>query len=92
MAARRMSAGARNTSPSSGFTRRTRGGRLVVLSKVEGTGMLRVGHSSPVWISFDRGRIVSAGTVLTASRVVAAALWLERVCRVPPDASDDPNP
>ena len=35
--------------------------------------------------------VVSAATVLTASLVVAAALWLERVCRVPPDASDEPK-
>jgi heme A synthase len=48
----------------------------------------------PGWsVPYVRDRvIVSAATVLTASLVVAAALWLERVCRVPPDASDDPKP
>jgi hypothetical protein len=35
--------------------------------------------------------IVSLVTVVLAGLVVAAALWLERVCRVPPDASDDPK-
>ncbi len=33
--------------------------------------------------------IISVVTVLLAGLVVAAALWLERVCRVPPDSSDD---
>ena len=48
----------------------------------------------PGWsVAYVRDRVVvSAVTVLTASLVVAAALWLERVCRVPPDASDDPKP
>jgi len=47
----------------------------------------------PGWgVAYVRERvIVSAVTVLTAGLVVAAALWLERVCRVPPDASDDPK-
>jgi 4-amino-4-deoxy-L-arabinose transferase-like glycosyltransferase len=35
--------------------------------------------------------VVSLVTVLLAGLVVAAALWLERVCRVPPDSSDDPK-
>jgi hypothetical protein len=47
----------------------------------------------PGWnVPYVRERvIVSAVTVLLAGLVVAAALWLERVCRVPPDASDDPK-
>jgi drug/metabolite transporter (DMT)-like permease len=47
----------------------------------------------PGWgVAYVRERIVIAlVTVLFAGLVVAAALWLERVCRVPPDASDDPK-
>ena len=47
----------------------------------------------PGWsVPYVRERvIVSAVTVLLAGLVVAAALWLERVCRVPPDTSDDPK-
>ena len=48
---------------------------------------------APGWgVAYVRERvIVSLVTVLLAGLVVAAALWLERVCRVPPDASDDPK-
>jgi hypothetical protein len=43
-------------------------------------------------VAYVRERIIiSLVTVLLAGLVVAAALWLERVCRVPPDASDDPK-
>jgi drug/metabolite transporter (DMT)-like permease len=47
----------------------------------------------PGWgVAYVRERIIiSLVTVLLAGLVVAAALWLERVCRVPPDASDDPK-
>jgi drug/metabolite transporter (DMT)-like permease len=47
----------------------------------------------PGWgVAYVRERIIIAlVTVLFAGLVVAAALWLERVCRVPPDASDDPK-
>jgi drug/metabolite transporter (DMT)-like permease len=47
----------------------------------------------PGWgVAYVRERIIiSLVTVLFAGLVVAAALWLERVCRVPPDASDDPK-
>ena len=49
---------------------------------------------APSWdLSAARERIVIAlVTVVGAGLVVAAALWLERVCRVPPDASDDEKP
>jgi hypothetical protein len=49
---------------------------------------------APSWdVSAARERIVIAlVTVVGAGLVVAAALWLERVCRVPPDASDDEKP
>jgi hypothetical protein len=36
--------------------------------------------------------LLSLATVLGSVGVVAASLWLERVCRLPPDASDDPTP
>jgi hypothetical protein len=47
----------------------------------------------PDWsVAYVRERVlVSVVTVLLAALVVAAGLWLERVCRVPPDASDDPK-
>ena len=32
------------------------------------------------------------GHLLGSIGVVAASLWLERVCRLPPDASGDPTP
>jgi hypothetical protein len=49
---------------------------------------------APSWdLSAARERIVIAlVTVVGAGLVVVAALWLERVCRVPPDASDDEKP
>ncbi len=44
-------------------------------------------------MAYVRERVVIALlTVLGAGLVIAAALWLEHVCRVPPDASDDENP
>jgi hypothetical protein len=48
----------------------------------------------PSWdIPYARQRVlVSLVAVLGAGLVVAAALWLERVCRVPPDSSEHPNP
>lgn len=36
--------------------------------------------------------LLSLATVLGSVGVVAASLWLERVCRLPPDASDDRTP
>jgi heme A synthase len=47
----------------------------------------------PGWdVAYVRERIViSLVTVLFALLVVVAALWLERVCRVPPDSPEDPN-
>ena len=36
--------------------------------------------------------LLSLATVLGSIGVVAASLWLERVCRLPPDASGDPTP
>jgi len=49
---------------------------------------------APSWdIGYARQRVlVSLVAVLGAGLVVAAALWLERVCRVPPDSSEDLNP
>ena len=48
----------------------------------------------PSWAAASaRERILIAlVTVLGAVLVVVAALWLERVCRVPPDSSDDDKP
>jgi hypothetical protein len=48
---------------------------------------------APGWaVAYVRERIIIAVvTVLLAGLVVAAGLWLERVCRVPPDAPDDPK-
>jgi hypothetical protein len=48
----------------------------------------------PSWeVAYVRERVVIALlTVLGAGLVIAAALWLEHVCRVPPDTSDDENP
>jgi len=45
----------------------------------------------PAWdVPYVRERIlVSLLTVLGGVLVAAAALWLERVCRLPPDTSDD---
>ena len=47
----------------------------------------------PGWdVAYVRERIIiSLVTVVLAALVVAAALWLERICRVPPDDSDDPS-
>ena len=36
--------------------------------------------------------LLSLATVLGSAGVVAASLWLERVCRLPPDASGDGTP
>ena len=49
---------------------------------------------APSWeLSSARERIVIAlVTVVGAGLVVASALWLERVCRVPPDSSEDEKP
>jgi hypothetical protein len=49
---------------------------------------------APSWdLAAVRERIVIAlVTVVGAGLVVLAALWLERVCRVPPGASDDETP
>lgn len=49
---------------------------------------------APSWdVGTVRGRIVVAAlTVVGAGLVVAAALWLEHVCRVPPGPSDDDTP
>jgi Protein of unknown function (DUF3180) len=48
----------------------------------------------PDWdISTTRTRIVVSGVgVATGVLVVLAALWLERVCRVPPDPSEESKP
>jgi hypothetical protein len=48
----------------------------------------------PGWdVAYVRERvIISAITVVLAALMVGAALWLERVCRVPPDAPDEPKP
>jgi hypothetical protein len=48
----------------------------------------------PSWeVAYVRERVViSILTVVGAGLVVAAALWLEHVCRVPPDSSDDEKP
>ncbi len=56
------------TRTDSGHLNEVSAARLIArLADDTSTGMLRVGHSSPVWISFDQGRIVSAGTVGGAS-------------------------
>jgi hypothetical protein len=36
--------------------------------------------------------LLALATVVASGAVVAASLWLERVCRLPPDASDGPTP
>ena len=36
--------------------------------------------------------LLALATVLASIGVVASSLWLERVCRLPPDASDSDNP
>jgi hypothetical protein len=36
--------------------------------------------------------LLALATVLASGAVVAASLWLERVCRLPPDASDVETP
>lgn len=48
----------------------------------------------PSWgVAYVRERaVIALLTVVASGLVVAAALWLEHVCRVPPDASDDENP
>ncbi len=48
----------------------------------------------PSWqVTYVRERVLIALlTVLGAGLVVAAALWLEHICRVPPDSSDVENP
>ena len=33
------------------------------LADDDATGMLRIGHANPVWIAFDRGRVVTAGAI-----------------------------
>lgn len=49
---------------------------------------------APSWdVPYVRERIViSALTVVSACLAVGAALWLERVCRLPPDSSEGPKP
>jgi len=65
------------------------------------TGAIVAGFYAGVAIAFAaswevssvRERVVVAlVTVLGAGLVVFSALWLERVCRVPPDADDDEKP
>jgi hypothetical protein len=36
--------------------------------------------------------LLALATVLASGAVVAASLWLERVCRIPPGTSDDETP
>lgn len=48
----------------------------------------------PMWsVAYARERILISGiAAASAVLVVLAALWLERVCRLPPDDSDEPTP
>ena len=44
-------------------------------------------------VPYVRERVLLAlATVLASAAVVAASLWLERVCRIPPDASGGETP
>lgn len=49
---------------------------------------------APGWdIAYVRERIIVALlAALTSVAVVAASLWLERICRLPPSASDESKP
>lgn len=49
---------------------------------------------TPYWsIAYTRQLIlVALLTVLAAGLVVAASLWLERICRLPPEPPDQDNP
>lgn len=48
---------------------------------------------APSWpVPYGRERVIVAGlTVVASLLVVLAGLWLERICRIPPDSSEDPN-
>ncbi|HSN06414.1 MAG TPA: DUF3180 domain-containing protein [Candidatus Angelobacter sp.] len=48
----------------------------------------------PSWgVAYVRERaVISLLTVGASGLVIVAALWLEHVCRLPPDTSDDENP
>jgi hypothetical protein len=48
---------------------------------------------APSWgIAYAQQRVlVCVATVVASVLVVLAGLWLERVCRIPPDSSDDTN-
>jgi len=65
------------------------------------TGSVVAGFYLGVAIALSRGwdvpyvrelTLLALATVLTSGAVVAASLWLERVCRLPPDASGRATP